>query len=67
MFLLLSYFLNKTIYNELKGNYYSDFSSVDEELIKIDGTKNKSNLGGNAILGVSLAFARAEAKSKKLG
>ena len=58
--------VNKTIYNELKGDYYSDFSSVDEELIKIDGTKNKSNLGGNAILGVSLAFARAEAKSRNI-
>ena len=58
--------VNKTIYNELKGNDYSDFSSVDEELIKIDGTKNKSNLGGNAILGVSLAFARAEAKSRNI-
>lgn len=58
--------VNKTIYNELKDNDYSDFSSVDEVLIKIDGTKNKSNLGGNAILGVSLAFARAEAKSKNI-
>ena len=39
---------------------------VDEVLIKLDGTENKSRLGANAILAVSLAFAVAEAKSLKM-
>ena len=37
--------------------------NLDEQMIKLDGTKNKSNLGANAILGVSLAAARAGANS----
>ena len=37
--------------------------SLDQTLIALDGTKNKSNLGANAILGVSLSFAHAAAKS----
>lgn len=37
---------------------------LDESLIKLDGTENKSRLGANAILAVSLAFARASANSK---
>ena len=36
---------------------------IDEKMIELDGTKNKSNLGANAILGVSLANARAAAAS----
>ncbi|PIP58360.1 MAG: phosphopyruvate hydratase [Candidatus Vogelbacteria bacterium CG22_combo_CG10-13_8_21_14_all_37_9] len=43
-----------------------DQSSLDQLLIKIDATANKSRLGANAILGVSLAFAKAGAESKKL-
>lgn len=41
-----------------------DQKSIDEEMIKLDGTENKGRLGANAILGVSLAFAAATAKSK---
>src|SRR3989344_1346695 len=41
-------------------------NELDESLIKLDGTKNKSRLGANAILAVSLAFARACAKSEGL-
>jgi len=37
--------------------------NLDEQMIKLDGTKNKSNLGANAILGISLAAARAGANS----
>jgi enolase len=37
---------------------------VDEFLIKLDGTPNKGNLGANAILGVSLAVAKAGAAEK---
>ena len=39
---------------------------IDKLMIEIDGTQNKSKLGANAILGVSLAVARAAANSKKL-
>ncbi|MFA6513807.1 MAG: phosphopyruvate hydratase [Patescibacteria group bacterium] len=38
---------------------------IDKKLVELDGTKNKSNLGANTILAVSLACARAGAKSKK--
>lgn len=41
-----------------------DQSKVDEFLIKLDGTPNKTNLGANAILGVSLAIAKAGAAEK---
>ncbi|MCX6712289.1 MAG: phosphopyruvate hydratase, partial [Candidatus Vogelbacteria bacterium] len=41
-----------------------DQASLDTELIALDGTPNKSHLGANAILGVSLAFAHAFAKSQ---
>ena len=40
-----------------------DQKSLDETMIALDGTENKANLGANAILGVSLAFAHAAAKS----
>jgi len=41
-----------------------DQPKVDEFLIKLDGTPNKTNLGANAILGVSLAIAKAAAAEK---
>jgi len=40
--------------------------SLDEEMIELDGTNNKSKLGANAILSVSLAFAKASAESQKI-
>lgn len=43
----------------LAGREYADQSGLDEALIALDGTPNKSRLGGNAILAVSVAFARA--------
>ncbi len=43
-----------------------DQRSIDSTLIKLDGTPNKGKLGANAILGVSLAFARASAVSNKI-
>ena len=45
------------------GINVEDQRNLDEQMIKLDGTKNKSNLGANAILGVSLAAARAGANS----
>jgi enolase len=40
-------------------------SSIDRQMIKLDGTANKSNLGANAILAVSMAVARASAQSQQ--
>jgi len=58
--------VNKTIGPALiKENIDTkDQSKVDEFLIKLDGTENKTNLGANAILGVSLAVAKAGAAEK---
>lgn len=58
--------VNKIIAKELKGINGLNQFEVDSLLIKIDGTNNKSKLGANAILGVSLAVARAAAKSLKI-
>src|SRR5882757_5119276 len=55
------YNVNKSISDELKGYPVTEQSLVDEAMIKLDGTDNKSNLGANAILGVSLAVAKAAA------
>ena len=44
-----------------------DQSAVDELLNKLDGTSNKTHLGANAILGVSLAVAKAGAAEKVSG
>lgn len=58
--------VNKTIAPAvLKENLdVKDQSKVDEFLKKLDGSANKSNLGANAILGVSLAIAKAGAAEK---
>lgn len=50
----------------LRGMVASEQETIDEKLIKLDGTENKSRLGANAILGVSLAVARAAAVSRGL-
>ncbi len=49
------------IFEELKGMPVFDQCAIDEAMIRLDGTDNKSNLGANAILGVSLAVAKAAA------
>lgn len=54
------------ISHALKGHDASQQVAIDERLIELDGTPNKANLGANAILGVSLACARAAASSKGL-
>ncbi|MCK5170307.1 MAG: phosphopyruvate hydratase, partial [Bacteroidales bacterium] len=53
--------VNTIINDELKGYYIDDQTSIDNALIELGGTENKSNLGANAMLGVSLAVARAAA------
>ena len=51
--------INTTINDVLTGMDASDIYAVDAAMIKADGTKDKSNLGANAILAVSIAAARA--------
>lgn len=55
--------VNSQIVDELIGWDATDQIAIDKELLKIDGTPNKSNLGANAILGTSLAVAKAAANS----
>src|SRR5574344_1087902 len=55
--------INKVICNTLIGMDASDIYSVDQAMIKADGTKDKSNLGANAILAVSIATSKAAALS----
>lgn len=58
--------VNETIKNKLLGFDATDQEYIDEMMIALDGTDDKSNLGANAILAVSLAVSRAAAKSRKL-
>ncbi len=53
------------IANALKGASVSDQRAIDQNMIDLDGTPNKSKLGANAILAVSMAVARARAVSEK--
>ncbi len=53
--------VNTIINDELKGYFIDDQTGIDNALIQLDGTENKSNLGANAMLGVSLAVAKAAA------
>ncbi|MDD5043442.1 MAG: phosphopyruvate hydratase [Patescibacteria group bacterium] len=57
--------VNKKIFPRLKGMNIINQREIDEKILKLDGTKNKSRLGANAILGVSLACAHAGANYKK--
>jgi len=54
--------VNTTINEELQGYDVTEQNEIDNRLLEIDGTPNKSNLGANAILGVSLAVAHAAAQ-----
>ena len=55
--------INTVIADVLVGEDASDIYAIDAAMIKADGTKDKSNLGANAILAVSIACARAAAQS----
>lgn len=55
--------INTTINNVLKGKDASDIYAVDKAMIDADGTKEKSKLGANAILAVSIASAKAASAS----
>jgi enolase len=58
--------VNSIIANELIGMNPYDQAEIDYTMIELDGTENKSKLGANAILGVSMAVARAAAASLNL-
>jgi enolase len=58
--------VNETLNNELHGAMVSEQAMIDRAMIGLDGTKNKKNLGANAILGVSLAVAKAAASETGL-
>jgi enolase len=56
--------VNKQIGPKLLGRSANDQQDLDTLMLKLDGTRNKSNLGANSILSVSMAVARAAAASK---
>jgi enolase len=58
--------VNEDIFAALQGMDAEDQRGIDRTLIQLDGTKNKSRLGANAILGVSLAVAKAAAEASGL-
>jgi enolase len=53
--------VNTTLNNELNGALITEQAMIDRAMLALDGTPNKANLGANAILGVSLAVAKAAA------
>ena len=58
--------VNSILNEALNGKDIFDQEAIDRAMIKLDGTDNKSNLGANAILGVSLAVAKAAALESNL-
>ena len=58
--------VNEVIARELKGMDALDQRAIDRKLLELDGTPNKSKLGANGLLAVSMAAARAAAESQKL-
>ena len=58
--------VNGEIYEALKGQLPFNQAKLDHLMIELDGTKNKSRLGANAILEVSMAISRAAANSEKI-
>ncbi len=58
--------VNNTLNNELQGALVTEQAMIDKAMVGLDGTANKGNLGANAILGVSLAVAKAAASEAGL-
>ena len=58
--------INTALQEAVKGMDVNDQAMLDRKMIELDGTDNKSNLGANAILAVSLAAAHASAQEKAL-
>jgi len=57
--------INKIIALQIIDKEYNNINEFDQDLLKIDGTENKSIMGANSILALSLSFAKALAKSNK--
>ena len=57
--------INKKIGSSLKGMDPADQSKIDKVLLDLDGSENKTNLGANATLAVSLANSKSAALSQK--
>jgi enolase len=57
--------VNTVIREELNGMYIFDQNAIDKKMIALDGTDNKGSLGANAILGVSLACAKAASEEAR--
>tara|TARA_Y100001970_G_scaffold263190_1_gene348387 strand:- start:343 stop:1620 length:1278 start_codon:yes stop_codon:yes gene_type:complete len=51
--------INNMIKNEVVGKIYSNYQAFDKTVLGLDGTENKSNIGANATLAASLAFAKS--------
>ncbi len=58
--------VNEKIAPEIEGQEVSRQIEIDQKMLDLDGTENKTNLGANAILGVSLACVRAAAMEKNM-
>ena len=58
--------VNRILAPRLRGREAKDQKGIDRLMIELDGSPNKGNLGANAILGVSLAVAKAQARTEKL-
>ncbi len=58
--------VNRRIAGEIEGHSVFDQNLIDQTMIELDGTENKGHLGANAILGVSLATAKAAAQEANL-
>ena len=58
--------VNRTLAPRLRGKEAKDQGGIDRFMIELDGTPDKRRLGANAILGVSLAVAKAQARAEKL-
>ena len=58
--------VNDIIFKELEGLSVFEQSKIDSKMINLDNTPNKSKLGANAILSVSLAVSKAAAKEKNI-
>jgi enolase len=58
--------VNEKIFNEIIGYDVREQEAIDQVMLDLDGTENKSNLGANAMLAVSMAVAKAAAAASKL-
>jgi len=58
--------VNTVLFKAVKNMDPYDQEALDEKMIAVDGTENKGRLGANAILGISMAAAKAAANEKKV-